>query len=138
MSLKAFRNSKTKSDIIGKECTRYRPTIDQATIRIAGAGHARLAKSTADLAARSSQGRHSWTLSAARREARLDRLAAQLQALDPASVLDRGFAIVTDRASGAVLTSVSSVKPGDSATIALKDGTMDATIDAIVPSSDSY
>ena len=121
---------------ISATVARYRPTIDQATIRIAGAGHARLAKSAADLTALSNEGRHSWTLSAARRDARLDRLAAQLQALDPASVLERGFAIVTDRASGAVLTSVSSVKPGDSATIALKDGTMDATIDAIVPSSD--
>ena len=123
---------------ISATVARYRPTIDQATIRIAGAGHARLAKSAADLTALSNEGRHSWTLSAARRDARLDRLAAQLQALDPASVLERGFAIVTDRASGAVLTSVSSVKPGDSATIALKDGTMDATIDAIVPSSDRH
>ncbi|MEZ4496971.1 MAG: exodeoxyribonuclease VII large subunit [Thermomicrobiales bacterium] len=84
---------------IAATVARYRPAIDQATIRIAGAGHARLAKSAAELTALSSQGRHSWTLSAARREARLDRLAAQLQALDPASVLDRGFAIMTDRAT---------------------------------------
>lgn len=50
-----------------------------------------------------------------------------LSSLDPKSVLSRGYAILRD-ASGRGITSVTRLKPGQSATILLQDGEADATI----------
>lgn len=46
------------------------------------------------------------------KRARLDGLAAQLQALDPLAILKRGYAVLSDAETGQVVGSVSSVQPG--------------------------
>lgn len=50
----------------------------------------------------------------------------QLNALDPARVLDRGYAIVIRE--GAVVASVATVAPGDLVTVRVSDGAFDATV----------
>lgn len=61
------------------------------------------------------------------RLARLDRLASSLLHLDPAAVLDRGYAIVRD-AEGRVVRSTASVTLGDAIDIALAEGGIDAVV----------
>lgn len=61
-----------------------------------------------------------------------ERLAARAAALDAASpqaILARGYAIVTHSASGARVTGVGAVQPGDSVSIRLHDGSISARID---------
>jgi len=67
-----------------------------------------------------------------RRGQRLDVLAARLQALDPARVLQRGYAWVTD-AEGRTLVSVGQVQPGAALTAVLRDGQVRTTVTAIEP-----
>ncbi len=112
---------------------RHRPTIDLATIRIAAAGHARLERTAARLDILAASSRHSWSLTGANRQATADRLASELRSLDPASVMQRGFALVTDADTGAVVRSVHDLSPGDSATIAFTDGEIATRVDAIRP-----
>ena len=54
----------------------------------------------------------------------------KLQALDPGAVLNRGYAIVTDRA-GETLSGVAGLHPQDGVRIRLRDGTADAVIEQI-------
>lgn len=68
-----------------------------------------------------------------RRGQRLDVLAARLQALDPARVLQRGYAWVTD-AEGRTLVSVGQVQPGAALTAVLRDGQVRTTVTAVEPS----
>jgi exodeoxyribonuclease VII large subunit len=63
---------------------------------------------------------------------RLDLLAARLQALDPARVLQRGYAWVTD-AEGRTLVSVAQVQPGAALTAVLRDGRVRTTVTAVEP-----
>lgn len=65
-----------------------------------------------------------------RRGQRLDVLAARLQALDPARVLQRGYAWVTD-AEGRTLVSVGQVQPGAALTAVLRDGRVHTTVRAV-------
>ena len=61
-----------------------------------------------------------------RLENRLGRLADKLDALNPAGVLDRGYAYVTT--AGSVCTSVEALKDGDQVVLHLRDGREDAQI----------
>lgn len=67
-----------------------------------------------------------------RRGQRLDVLAARLQALDPARVLQRGYAWVTDD-TGRALVSVGQVQPGAALTTVLRDGRVQTTVTAVEP-----
>lgn len=60
----------------------------------------------------------------------LNRMRAQLTALDPSAVLERGYAILTDQ-SGHALGSVSTVQAGDAVVIRMHDGTAGAHIDQV-------
>jgi len=74
----------------------------------------------------------------ASRRQRLEGLAARLAGLDPSRVLSRGYAWLTD-ASGAPVTSVSSLSVGQAARAVLADGHADVTVQAVVaarPSTD--
>lgn len=62
--------------------------------------------------------------------AELTRMRAQLAALDPSAVLDRGYAILIDE-GGRALGGVSSMQAGDLVTIRMHDGAADARIDRI-------
>jgi exodeoxyribonuclease VII large subunit len=60
------------------------------------------------------------------RRMQLEGMRLQLNALDPARVLDRGYAIVLREA--AVVTSVTDVAAGDSLTVRVSDGSFGATV----------
>ncbi|RZL86371.1 MAG: exodeoxyribonuclease VII large subunit [Variovorax sp.] len=61
------------------------------------------------------------------RKGRLERAALRLQLLDPALVLQRGYAWLTD-AAGHAVTSAHQLAPGDSVRARLADGTADMTV----------
>ncbi|MGJ7508772.1 exodeoxyribonuclease VII large subunit [Variovorax sp. GT1P44] len=62
-----------------------------------------------------------------RQHERLDRAALRLQLLDPALVLQRGYAWLTN-ADGHAVTSVNGVAPGDEVQARLADGAIDLTV----------
>jgi exodeoxyribonuclease VII large subunit len=47
---------------------------------------------------------------------------AQLRALDPRAVLDRGYALLSDAQSGAIISAFADVKPGQKMLVTLRDG----------------
>ena len=59
---------------------------------------------------------------------KLANLARTLHAVSPLETLGRGYAVVTDSTSGAVVSSVSGVEPGDGVTAQLSDGLLDCTV----------
>ena len=59
---------------------------------------------------------------------RLDRLAARLRLLDPALVLQRGYAWLTD-AQGRAITQTAQARPGDALRARLADGSIDLTVE---------
>ncbi len=66
-------------------------------------------------------------------ELKLSNATVQLQALNPRAVLSRGYAILTDKSSGRVLSSVNTAVLGQQTLIQLQDGSLDATINSINP-----
>lgn len=66
------------------------------------------------------------------RRERLERVASRLRLLDPALVLQRGYAWLTDRECRAI-TSVSQLKMGDSVEVRLGDGAADLTVKDVWP-----
>jgi exodeoxyribonuclease VII large subunit len=66
-------------------------------------------------------------------ELKFSTASAQLQALNPRAVLSRGYAILTDKASGRVLSSVNSAILGQETLIQLQDGSLGANIQSINP-----
>ena len=60
----------------------------------------------------------------------LSRMKITLSALDPSAVLERGYAIVSDR-DGVALDGISGMKPGELYNIRMRDGDADARIEAI-------
>lgn len=60
---------------------------------------------------------------------RFQRTAAKLDALSPLKVLSRGYAMVTRE--NAVVRSVTQLQPGDPVAVALSDGTVQCTVDAV-------
>ncbi len=63
-------------------------------------------------------------------KAQLVRMQAQLRALDPAAVLERGYAILTD-ADGHALGGVAAMQAGDTVNIRMHDGTAGARVESI-------
>ncbi|MCH8974074.1 MAG: exodeoxyribonuclease VII large subunit [Chloroflexi bacterium] len=55
-------------------------------------------------------------------------LAAALTALNPAAVLDRGFAVITNPATGATISTVADVARGDNVRATVRDGHFDAEV----------
>jgi exodeoxyribonuclease VII large subunit len=68
----------------------------------------------------------------ARRTERLARAGLRLEGVDPQRVLQRGFAWLTD-ASGAPVTGLSGVQPGQALTATLADGALQVDVTAVVP-----
>ena len=60
---------------------------------------------------------------------RFQRAAAKLDALSPLKVLSRGYAMVTR--ADAVVRSVTQLQPGDPVAVALSDGTVQCTVEAV-------
>ncbi|HSN94650.1 MAG TPA: exodeoxyribonuclease VII large subunit [Anaerolineaceae bacterium] len=64
---------------------------------------------------------------------KLSTATAQMNALNPRAVLSRGYAILTDKSSGRVLSSIKSAFLGQETLIQLQDGSLDANITSIDP-----
>ena len=62
---------------------------------------------------------------------KLSTVAAQLQALNPSAVLSRGYAILTEKSSGRVLSSINSAFVGQETLIQLQDGSLGASLTSI-------
>ncbi|MGA8709605.1 MAG: exodeoxyribonuclease VII large subunit, partial [Steroidobacteraceae bacterium] len=60
--------------------------------------------------------------------ARLDSSARALQAVSPVATLDRGFAIVTRSADGALITDMAQLRVGESIDARLASGSVRATV----------
>ena len=60
-------------------------------------------------------------------DAALGLLSARIRAADPRNLLARGYTLVTD-ASGHVLKSAASVRPGDGIRVLFADGSLDAEV----------
>lgn len=56
---------------------------------------------------------------------------AQLRALDPQRVLERGYALVSHAGDGSLITAVGHVQPGAPIYVTLQDGTVEATTTAV-------
>jgi exodeoxyribonuclease VII large subunit len=66
---------------------------------------------------------------------RLEQQRQLLRALSPRHVLERGFALVRGPL-GAVVRSIQSVRPGDTVTVQLQDGSLDLLVQQLHPSAD--
>lgn len=66
-------------------------------------------------------------------ELKFSTISAQLQALNPRAVLSRGYAILTDKSSGSVISSVKGAVLGQESWIQLQDGSLGASIQSINP-----
>jgi exodeoxyribonuclease VII large subunit len=67
------------------------------------------------------------------RRAGLDRCSSVLRALDPRAALQRGFAFVKRKDSGAALQSVAGVAVGEGVELIVRDGRIDARIERVRP-----
>lgn len=98
---------------------------------------ARLRRPRTDLAAQRLEGLErrlalSTRQSIAKRVSRLDAAAAALALVSPQAVLDRGYAIVA-RSDGQVLRNAGQAEPGDSISVRLASGRLDATVSGVHP-----
>jgi len=69
------------------------------------------------------------------RQSSLAAVAGRLHALSPLATLERGYAVAR-RADGGRLSSIADVAPGDAFTLRVRDGRLDATVNAVHPSSE--
>ena len=58
--------------------------------------------------------------------------AGKLQALSPLAVIARGYSMVVD-GQGKVVSSVTSVKPGDVVDVRLSDGSLACSVENVLP-----
>jgi exodeoxyribonuclease VII large subunit len=65
----------------------------------------------------------------------LDARRAQLRALDPQRVLERGYSLADNAATGQLIRSAHDVRPGQKLTLTLQDGTVHVTVDAVSTAS---
>jgi exodeoxyribonuclease VII large subunit len=68
------------------------------------------------------------------RQSSLSAVAGRLHALSPLATLERGYAVAL-RADGGRLASVHDVARGERFALRLRDGLVDATVDAVQPTS---
>jgi exodeoxyribonuclease VII large subunit len=68
-----------------------------------------------------------WTSQRQRQESRLDGLQGRLAALNPRATIARGYAIVSDEGTSALVRSAATVTPGQRLHIAVEDGAFPAT-----------
>ena len=95
-----------------------------ALLRIRDAGR-ELRQLARDLAVRAQR-------AAERRRARVQQVAVRLEALSPLGTLARGYAVARDH-RGTALGSVARFRPGMSFTLELRDGTVRATAEEVMP-----
>ena len=99
--------------------------------RLRNAVHRQIERDRAELPSIEGHLRRATALSLALQRQRLDGLAGRLQALDPAQVLQRGYAWMTDE-SGRAIVSVRQMQIGARAQAVLADGTAAVTVTELV------
>lgn len=102
-------------------------TLERALLRLSPTNRVRTQRQRADELTRSLLGH--MELSLAARRARLDGLQRQLRALDPTAVLQRGYAMVMDPASGAVISRATAVYAGMAIEVRVADGMFNARVE---------
>jgi exodeoxyribonuclease VII large subunit len=116
--------------VLGRRLVTARAELAACDVRLHRAHpHRRIVEQRAALAA----ARHRLEASirpalAARRHA-VEGARGKLEALSPVRVLERGFSL-TQRADGRLITSAADVAPGERVHVRLRDGALDATVDA--------
>jgi len=80
---------------------------------------------------------NAWSLERKDRSARLHALKEKLEALDPESILERGYAICRSKPSMEIVTASEQVDVGDTVNLVLTSGELDATIAAVIPGENS-
>jgi exodeoxyribonuclease VII large subunit len=71
-----------------------------------------------------------------RRRARLEQAAAQLAALSPLSILERGYSLIFD-SHGTLVKDAAQLSPGDAIQARLAQSSLDARVEAIRSSNSS-
>ncbi len=65
----------------------------------------------------------------AAQQAQIGTLMARLAALNPEATLQRGYAVVSDRATGHAIESIGQVRPAQALNVRVKDGQFGVTAD---------
>ncbi len=92
----------------------------------------RLARSRGEVAALAARADAAMRGLVDERRAELGRIGAQIAALSPLAVLDRGYAMV-QRADGAIVRSADAVRPGERLAVRLARGALAVTVDEVEP-----
>lgn len=113
VQLQRWRNDATA---LGRRLTLLRPVprLDAASLRLQG-----LQRQLAEGSRSRLRDQHE----------RLGRVHARLQGLDPGAVLSRGYALLYDQHSGALLPSASQLQPGQAIRLRLRDGEKHARVE---------
>jgi exodeoxyribonuclease VII large subunit len=107
---------------------RARQDLDRHGLQLQKAHpQARIAAHRSALATLEDRCRHAWRTLADRRRAELARLGAQMHALSPLAVLDRGYAMV--QAGDHVVRDAAEVAPGDRLHVRLARGELDVVVE---------
>ena len=109
-----------------------RVPIDRLTVRLSTAMGGALANERQQLSRLSPSLAHAMTNATQRARQRLAAVSAQLDALSPLAVLHRGYAIACDERGRAVL-SAGTLKPGDTLTVRLHEGTAITKVEQTEP-----
>jgi exodeoxyribonuclease VII large subunit len=102
--------------------------IERQAQRLRFALATRLKRGEDELAARRDRVRSGLAERVARATRQCERLEMRLQLLDPRLVLQRGYALLTDSASGHAITSVAQTHAGQAVRAALADGEVDLRV----------
>ena len=108
-------------------------TLERLSLRLAGAGEARLQRAEAEVERRKAALLPLGRMTGMAEEKALTRLEARLQALDPFAPLHRGYAMACDE-RGKLLRSVTQTSPGRAISVMLADGRIFGTVTGTEPS----
>ena len=109
-------------------------TLERLSLRLAGAGEARLQKAEAEVERRRAALLPLGRMTGMAEEKALTRLEARLQALDPFAPLRRGYAMACDD-GGKILRSVTQTSPGRAISVMLADGRILGTVTGVETSA---
>lgn len=112
---------------------RQRQRLAAHASRLARALERRVAQQREVLARDAQRWHQAPALQLARRQGRLQSLHARLQALDPTRVLARGYALVQERVSGALLRAPAQLRAGQALRITLAEGVAAVRLDEAMP-----
>lgn len=117
----------------GRALTVHRHALDRLQHRMAAASRMTLMRQSHRLQHCAASLQACPGRQAERLHRRLDALAGRLQALDPQRVLERGYALLADAATGEPLSSLRALQPGQRLDARLADGHADLKVEGLHP-----